>query len=72
MDKDMEKFLKKAEVLIEALPYIREFNRKIILYGSNDLADRISYSWFIVFFLCLTDKIIQVLPNLLDDIKPEF
>ena len=31
MDKDMEQVLKKAEVLIEALPYIQKFNRKIIV-----------------------------------------
>ncbi len=41
MDKDMEKFLKKAEVLIEALPYIREFNRKIIVvkYGGSAMSN---------------------------------
>ena len=35
MDKDMQEVLKKAEVLIEALPYIQQFNRKIIVvkYG---------------------------------------
>ena len=31
MEKDMEKVLQKAEVLIEALPYIQRFNRKIIV-----------------------------------------
>ena len=37
MEKDMEKVLHKAEVLIEALPYIQKFNRKIIVvkYGGN-------------------------------------
>ena len=37
MDKDMEQVLKKAEVLIEALPYIQKFNRKIIVvkYGGS-------------------------------------
>ena len=41
MDKDMELFLKKAEVLIEALPYIREFNRKIIVvkYGGSAMSN---------------------------------
>ena len=31
MDKDMQEVLKKAEVLIEALPYIQKFNPKIIV-----------------------------------------
>ena len=33
----MEQVMKKAEVLIEALPYIQKFNRKIIVvkYGEN-------------------------------------
>ena len=31
MEKDMEQVMKKAEVLIEALPYIQKFNRKIIV-----------------------------------------
>ena len=37
MDKDMQDVLKKAEVLIEALPYIQKFNRKIIVvkYGGS-------------------------------------
>ena len=32
-----QKYLDKAEVLIEALPYIQKFNRKIIVvkYGGN-------------------------------------
>ncbi len=30
MNKDMEKYLEKAEVLIEALPYIQRFNRRIL------------------------------------------
>ena len=35
MEKGMEKYLEKANVLIEALPYIQRFNRKIIVvkYG---------------------------------------
>ena len=35
--KDMQEVLKKAEVLIEALPYIQKFNRKIIVvkYGGS-------------------------------------
>ena len=34
---EMEQIMKKAEVLIEALPYIQKFNRKIIVvkYGGN-------------------------------------
>ena len=41
MDKDMEQVLKKAEVLIEALPYIQKFNRKIIVvkYGGSAMID---------------------------------
>ena len=37
MDKDMQDVLKKAEVLIEALPYIQKFNHKIIVvkYGGS-------------------------------------
>ena len=31
MEKDMNQYLSKAEVLIEALPYIQRFNRKIIV-----------------------------------------
>lgn len=36
-----EKYLQKAEVLIEALPYIQQFNRKIIVvkYGGSAMAD---------------------------------
>lgn len=36
-----EKYLKKAEVLIEALPYIQRFNRKIIVvkYGGSAMID---------------------------------
>ena len=41
MDKDMEKVLQKAEVLIEALPYIQQFNRRIIVvkYGGSAMVD---------------------------------
>ena len=41
MEKDMDKFLEKAEVLIEALPYIQRFNRKIIVvkYGGSAMVD---------------------------------
>ena len=41
MDKDMTEVLKKAEVLIEALPYIQKFNRKIIVvkYGGSAMVD---------------------------------
>ena len=31
MEANMQKYLDKAEVLIEALPYIQKFNRKIIV-----------------------------------------
>ena len=38
---NMEKIYNKAEVLIEALPYIREFNRKVIVvkYGGSAMSD---------------------------------
>lgn len=41
MQKDMQKYLEKAEVLIEALPYIQRFNRKIIVvkYGGSAMVD---------------------------------
>ena len=40
-NQNMEKWLEKAEVLIEALPYIQRFNRKIILikYGGSAMVD---------------------------------
>ena len=40
-DEEMKKVQDKASVLIEALPYIREFNRKIIVikYGGSAMAD---------------------------------
>ena len=36
-DKNMEQVMEKAQVLIEALPYIQRFNRKIIVvkYGGS-------------------------------------
>ena len=41
MEKDMEQVLQKAEVLIEALPYIQKFNRKIIVvkYGGSAMSN---------------------------------
>ena len=41
MNKDMKQYLDKAEVLIEALPYIQRFNRKIIVvkYGGSAMVD---------------------------------
>jgi acetylglutamate kinase len=41
MEKDMEKVLEKAQVLIEALPYIQRFNRKIIVvkYGGSAMSN---------------------------------
>lgn len=40
-NQDMEKLLSKAEVLIEALPYIQKFNRRIIVvkYGGSAMAN---------------------------------
>ena len=41
MNDNMQKYLEKAEVLIEALPYIQRFNRKIIVvkYGGSAMVD---------------------------------
>ena len=41
-DEEMKKVQEKASVLIEALPYIREFNRKIIVikYGGSAMSDQ--------------------------------
>ena len=41
MEKNIEKYLQKAEVLIEALPYIQKFNRKIIVvkYGGSAMSN---------------------------------
>ena len=41
MNKDMQQYLDKAEVLIEALPYIQRFNRKVIVvkYGGSAMVD---------------------------------
>ena len=41
MEKDMAQVLRKAEVLIEALPYIQKFNRKIIVvkYGGSAMSN---------------------------------
>ena len=42
MEKNMEEILSKAEVLIEALPYIQRFNRKIIVvkYGGSAMSSK--------------------------------
>ncbi len=41
MEKNIDEILKKAEVLIEALPYIQKFNRKIIVvkYGGSAMSN---------------------------------
>lgn len=41
MDQKLEKYLSKAEVLIEALPYIQRFNKKVIVvkYGGSAMVD---------------------------------
>lgn len=41
MESDMQQVLQKAEVLIEALPYIQKFNRKIIVvkYGGSAMSN---------------------------------
>ena len=38
---DMDKWIEKGDVLIEALPYIQRFNRKIIVvkYGGSAMFD---------------------------------
>ena len=40
-NKDMKQIMEKAEVLIEALPYIQKFNRRIIVvkYGGSAMAN---------------------------------
>ncbi|ADL34545.1 acetylglutamate kinase ArgB [Butyrivibrio proteoclasticus B316] len=41
MDKDMQEVLKKAEVLVEALPYIQKLNKKVIVvkYGGSAMSN---------------------------------
>ena len=41
MEKNIEKYLQKAEVLVEALPYIQKFNRRIIVvkYGGSAMSN---------------------------------
>ena len=41
MNESMQKYLDKAQVLIEALPYIQRFNRKIVVvkYGGSAIVD---------------------------------
>ena len=41
MNSNMQQYLEKAQVLIEALPYIQRFNRKIIVvkYGGSAMVD---------------------------------
>ena len=41
MEKGMEEVLAKAEVLVEALPYIQKFNRKVIVvkYGGSAMSN---------------------------------
>lgn len=43
MDKEMQKYLEKAEVLIEALPYIQKFNKRVIVvkYGGSAMIDEV-------------------------------
>ena len=47
MDKNMKQYLDKAEVLIEALPYIQKFNRKVIVvkYGGSAMVDE-NLRWY--------------------------
>ena len=41
MNNNMQKYLDKAQVLIEALPYIQRFNRKVsvVKYGGSAMVD---------------------------------
>ena len=41
MDKDMQEVMKKAEILVEALPYIQKFNKKVIVvkYGGSAMSN---------------------------------
>ena len=41
MNENMNQYLEKAKVLIEALPYIQRFNRKIVVvkYGGSAMVD---------------------------------
>lgn len=41
MNENMNQYLEKAKVLIEALPYIQRFNRKIVVvkYGGSAMTD---------------------------------
>ncbi len=41
MKENMNQYLEKAKVLIEALPYIQRFNRKIVVvkYGGSAMTD---------------------------------
>ena len=50
--KDMTEELMKAQVLVEALPYIQKFNRKIIVvkYGGSAMVDEEQWRlprWFL-------------------------
>ena len=48
-EKSMQEIMDKASVLIEALPYIQRFNRKIIVvkYGGSAMVDEeLKISWF--------------------------
>ena len=38
-----QKYLEKAEVLIEALPYIQRFNRKVIVVKSKEMSSKTLY-----------------------------
>ena len=46
-EKNMQEVMEKAQVLIEALPYIQRFNRKIIVvkYGGSAMIDKELKNW---------------------------
>ena len=52
-DKNMEQVMEKAQVLIEALPYIQRFNRKIIVEnGCKGRGMEGDKNYHLVIFIC--------------------
>ena len=58
-EKNMEQIMEKAQVLIEALPYIQRFNRKIIVvkYGGSAMVDEDLKKQVIHFYLSIVQDI---------------
>ncbi len=70
-EQDMNKILSKAEVLIEALPYIQKFNRKYIVvkYGGSAMSNEADFILVeltqILYFLLFREKfLIKCLHNI--------